>query len=86
MRVARPTINQALDAFLQAQQERLAASTFRRYEEVIALLRDCLDGSAHQTLSASERAFWEKRFDRDETTGSFCNTFGPDKIAEDLGE
>lgn len=86
MKVAEPTINEALDAFLAEQEERLAASTYRRYAEVIELLRHSLDGYAHQALSKRERAFWEERYDRDEDAGSFCNTFGPEKIPENLGE
>jgi len=86
LKVAEPTINEALDSFLAEQEERLAASTYRRYAEVVELLRHSLDGYAHQALSERERAFWEDRFDRDEESGSFCNTFGPEKIPENLGE
>lgn len=35
------TIARALDAFLADQQARLAERTYRRYDEVIWLLRDC---------------------------------------------
>lgn len=56
------------------------------YEDVIDLLRSSLDGYAYQSLSKAEHAFWEKRWSKDEERGSFCNTFGPDKIIENLGE
>ena len=86
MKVAGPTINEVLDAFLVEQKERLAAASSRRYENVIGLLRSSLDGYAYQSLSKQEREHWQERHDRDETSGSFCNTFGSDKIIENLSE
>lgn len=37
------TINDALEAFLAEQGGCLAAKTLRRYQDVIWLLRECLD-------------------------------------------
>lgn len=86
MDVARPTINEVLERFLAEQRTRLSPATFRRYEDVVELLRHCLDGYAYQSLSGEERASWERRWREDEEGGSFCNTFGPGKIPENLGE
>src|SRR5712692_2328486 len=85
MKVAEPSINEVFGEFLAEEQRRLAPRTFRRSEEVIGLLRDCLDGYAYESLPATERAFWEQRYDADETAGSYCNTFGPERIPKDLG-
>lgn len=79
------TIDEVLLRFLAEQRERLSARTFRRYEEVVALLRDCLDGYAHQSLNDEERRRWEAEFETNED-GAFCRLFGPEKIAENLGE
>lgn len=86
MEVARPTINEALAEFLAEQRERLSASTFRKYDDVVGLLRHSLDGYGHQWLSDGERAFWEKQWREVDESGSYCNTFGPEKIPENLGE
>ncbi len=48
------TINDALEAFLVEQRGRLAAKTLRRYEDVVWLLRECLDRYGHSSLSADE--------------------------------
>lgn len=42
------TIDQALTQFLDEQQKRRAPRTFRNYEDVIELLRDCLSGYGPQ--------------------------------------
>lgn len=86
MEGAKPSIAEVLAEFLVEQEKRLAPSTFRKYEEVIALLRHSLDSYAHQGLSEGERAFWEERYHKDEEAGSFSNTFGPEKILDNVGE
>lgn len=83
--VAQPTINEVFAEFLAAEKQRLAARTYRRYEEVIDLFRHSLDGYAHESLSRAERAFWEKRWHDDEEAGSYCSTFGPGKIPAEIG-
>lgn len=72
VRVAEPSINEVLAEFLAQEQRRLAPRTFRRYEEVIGLLRDCLDNYAYESLPATERTFWEKRYEADEAAGSWA--------------
>ncbi|MDQ6781980.1 MAG: hypothetical protein M3063_00730 [Actinomycetota bacterium] len=78
------TIDALFDAFLTSQRNRLAARTWRNYETVIGLLRDCLNSYGHQSLDATERRRWEAAYDHDED--AFVRLFGADKIAENLGE
>lgn len=85
MQVAEPSINEVFGEFLAEERRRVAPRTFRRYQEVIGLLRSCLDGYAYESLPATERTFWEARYDADEAAGSYCNTFGPEKIPGELG-
>jgi hypothetical protein len=79
------TIDQVLSRFLAEQRERLSPRSFRRYEEVVELLRHCLDGYAYQSLDGEERRRWEEEFETNEE-GAFCRLFGPEKIPENLGE
>ncbi len=51
---------------------------------MIDLLRHCLNGYGHQYLEPTERKRWEEAYEGDEE--AFVHTFGPDKIAESLGE
>lgn len=78
------SIDAALDAFLAAERERLAARTFRNYEAVIGLLRDCLNGYAYQSLDPGERARWDAAYNDNED--ALTAVFGPEKIPENLGE
>jgi len=48
VKVANPTINEALAAFLAGQKKALGAGTFRDYEGAVSLLRHSLDGYAYQ--------------------------------------
>ena len=81
----RLTIDEVLLQFLAEQRERLSARTYRRYEQVVELLQDCLDGYAYQSLDEEEHRRWEEEFEKNED-GAFCRLFGPEKIAEYLGE
>lgn len=82
--VPRPTIDQAFTEFLAEQEKRLAPRTFRNYVGIIDLLGHCLNGYGHQSLDGVERSGWEAAFEQDEE--AFTRMFGPDKIAENLGE
>ena len=73
------TIDAVLPQFLAEQRERLSPRTFRKYEEVVELLRHCLDGYAYQYLDDAERQRWEADFEAREE-GAFCRLFGPEKI------
>jgi hypothetical protein len=79
------TINDALEAFLVEQRGRLAAKTLRRYEDVVWLLRECLDRYGHSSLSADERRRWEKTFEGGEED-AFCRLFGSEKIPAHIDE
>jgi hypothetical protein len=78
------TIDEALDRFLADQRERTSEKTFRRYQDVVQLLRHSLDGYAYSWLDENERQRWEKELEANEE-GAFCRLFGPEKIPEHLG-
>lgn len=80
-----PTIDAILREFLDDQRERLATSTYRRYEDVIRLLRHCLDGYGHQSLFGIEEKRWRKAYDAGDEE-AFCNLMGPQRIVENSGE
>jgi hypothetical protein len=79
------TIDEALDAFLAEQRERLSARTLRNYEDVVSLLRSSLNGYAYQSLDGLGEKRWRKAFDAGDEE-AFTRLFGPEKIVENLGE
>jgi hypothetical protein len=81
---AAPTIEEVFTQFLGEQEKRLAPRTFRNYAEVIDLLSHCLNNYGHQSLGGAERRRWEVAFEQD--NDAFTRLFGPEKIAENLGE
>ena len=82
--VAQPSIDDVLALFLKEQQRRLKTRTFHRYEEVIDLLRHCLNGHGYHDLDTSpEIALYEKLYFQ--KNQEFCIIFGPDKIVPSLG-
>lgn len=78
------TIDQALEAFLAAQRERLSERTFRNYEYVVELLRDSLNGYAYDILGANDRARWEAAFEAGDED-AYCHLFPPAHIPAHLG-
>ena len=73
------TIDQVLEEFLREQEARLSQSTFSRYEDIIHLLRSCLEG------------YWpghdQKEYDRiTKAGGTFCGTFGTQLIWTKKGD
>ena len=81
--VARPSIEEVLTLFLRDQQKRLKPRTFNRYEEVIDLLRHCLNGHGYHDLdTSSEVALYEKLYFQKNL--EFCFIFGPEKIVSSL--
>jgi hypothetical protein len=78
------TIDEALDEFLAAQRARLSDTTYRRYAEVVSLLRDSLNRYGYQALPDAEKHRWQTAYDagRDE---AFCELLGPERIAVELG-
>lgn len=77
--IARPNIDEVLERFLKDQRKRLKPRTFQRYEEIIDILRNCLNGYGHHDLARSseitlyERLYFQKDLE-------FCAIFGPGKI------
>ena len=88
VKVPRPTepdIRRVLEEFLEVQRTRLAPRTLARYEDVLDLLRSYLNGYAHERLSATEAARFERSYNAEgEEHREFCDLFGPDKIVESL--
>lgn len=77
--IARPNIEDVLTRFLKDQQKRLKTRTFNRYEEVIDLLRHCLNGHGyHELENSAEVALYEKLYFQKNL--EFCCIFGPEKI------
>ena len=83
--VVAPSIDEVLSAFLAAQEQRLAARTYANYLSVIDLLRHCLNGYGHQYLDDDERRRYQAAFDAGDEE-AFVRLFGPEKIADGLGE
>ncbi len=79
------TIDDAFEAFLAEQRERLPARTLRNYEDVVHLLRDSLNGYAYDSLGKSEQMRWRAAFDGGDEE-AYCHLFGPEKIVDHLGE
>jgi len=73
------TIDQVFEEFLAEQEARLSASTYRRYDDVVDLLRMCLED------------YWpghsQEEYNRITSAGgTFCGTFGPEEITGGLSE
>ena len=68
---------------MRDQQSRLKTRSYHRYEEVIDLLRHCLNGHGYHELdNASDVALYEKLYFQKNL--EFCVIFGPDKIVPSL--
>jgi len=80
-------IQAVMEEFLAEQQHRLKPATLRQYESVIQLFTACMDGYAYSALDEGETRLYE-RLSR--ATGAqhrdFCQIFGPEKIADSVGE
>ena len=75
------TIDEALDAFLAQQDERLAERTFRNYLEVIELFRYCMNGHGYESLSELEHRRWQQAFDAGDEQ-AFTRLFGTEMIPD----
>ena len=83
---ASPTIEQVFDEFLGDQRRRLRPRTLSKYEDVLGLLRDHLNGYAYQSLSTAEAALFDRYYNAPgDKHLEFCQLFGPDKIVANLG-
>jgi len=81
--LAEPNIESVLSEFLKEQQKRLKIRTYQRYEEVIDLLRHCLNGHGYHELDSSAEVALYERFYFNKNL-EFCVIFGPDKILPSL--
>jgi hypothetical protein len=79
------TIEQALEAFVEDQRQRLSARTMRRYDDVVELLRHSLNGYGPNALDQGEHRRWENAFDSGDED-AFCHLFGPERILGHLPE
>lgn len=79
------TIDEALTRFLDEQQKRLAPRTFRNYEDVIGLLRDCLSGYGPNILPKADHDRWQRAYD-DGDEDAFCTQMSADYIVDMLDE
>lgn len=77
-------IAEALDEFLVVQRARLSERTFRRYDEVVWLLRDQMNNYGPNSLADDDHRRWEVAF-RDDPE-AYVHIFGPEKIPEQLSE
>ena len=83
---ASPTIDQVFDEFLGEQRRRLRPRTLSKYEDVLDLLRNHLNGYAYQSLSTAESALFDRYYNAQGAKHlEFCQLFGPDKIVANLG-
>ncbi len=79
------SIDQALDAFIGDQRQRLSARTLANYEEIVDLLRDSLNGYGPNSLDGLDQRRWQKAYDAGDEE-AFCHLLGPEHILEHLGE
>ena len=84
---AEKNIEAVLDEFLAEQRKRLKPRTVLRYEDVIELLKDHLNGYGHTGLSKAESVFLDRYCNAEGSEHrEFCRIFGPEKIIENLGD
>ncbi|MBI2319855.1 MAG: hypothetical protein HYY28_14840 [Betaproteobacteria bacterium] len=84
-RPGEPNIRSVFDEFIETQRTRLAPRTLARYEAVLDVLSGYLNGYAHEFLSASEAARFERAYNaQGDAHREFCDLFGPEMIVESL--
>lgn len=79
--IAEP-IDALLAAFLADERARLSERTWRNYDAVVDLLRDCLVGYGHAALDPEELRRFEAAYEHDEE--AFVHLFGAQQIADNL--
>lgn len=85
-KIAEPTIEKALEEFLAEALKKLKPKTAAGYRNVIQLLKDDMNSYAHESLTKAESALFEKHYNAEGREHmEFCQIFGPDKIAENVG-
>jgi hypothetical protein len=83
-RAAIATIDEILIEFLADQRQRIAPRTYGRYEDVVGLLRSCLNGYGHEQLNEVERAQFDVAYEHDEE--AFVHLFGSEKLVDGVPE
>lgn len=79
------SIDTVLVEFLAEQRDRLATSTYRRYEGIVDLLRIYLNTYGHQSLTGTTADGWRAAFDAGDED-AFTRLCGPQQIVENYGE
>ena len=79
------TIDGVFAEFLDEGRARLSERSYQQYEQVIELFAMSMNGYAPNALTDDEFERWQERFETDELS-AFTGLFGPDKIAENVGE
>lgn len=81
--IAEHNIEGVFTEFLREQQKRLKTRTYHRYEEVVGLMRHCLNCYGYHDLdNSSDIALYERFYFQRNL--EFCVIFGPDKILPSL--
>lgn len=81
--VAEHSIEGVFTEFLREQQKRLKTRTYHRYEEVVGLMRHCLNCYGYHDLdNSSDIALYERFYFQRNL--EFCVIFGPEKILPSL--
>jgi hypothetical protein len=79
------TIDEALTRFLDEQRERLATRTFRNYDDVIDLFRDCMNGYGPNILSGEDLERWRNAYEAGDED-AFCTQMSAEYIDSMLSE
>lgn len=84
-KIAEPTIEQVFEAFLSDMRKKLKPKAALGYRDVIGLLKDYMNGYAHQSLSKAEASLFDKHYNAEGAEHrEYCQIFGPDKIIGEL--
>jgi hypothetical protein len=79
------TIDEVLTRFLAEQREHLAPRTFRTYDDVIDLFRDCLNGYGSNILSGADHERWRQAYEAGDED-AFCTQMSATYITDMLDE
>lgn len=84
---ATPNVKEVLDRFLEDCRRQLKPATMRKYEDIVDLFQDSMDGYAHQCLDKREAALFDNLYNAEgDAHREFCQVFGPEKIPVNVGE
>lgn len=83
--VAKPSIADVFEEFLAKRDRPTKARPYTVKRSIVGLLEDCMNGYAYESLTSDEAEMWQRRWEQDEIANSFCRTFGPKRIPEQIG-